>query len=380
MECITVIVPIYHGRKYIDGIIAQIEKCAAACYNGFTIELLFVNDDPDEPIGFLTSEKVEIRVIETDINRGIHGARVCGLEKCAGDYVLFLDQDDRIYPKYFSSQLSHLGEADAVVCKLIHEGRQFYDTRMPFEQVITREYMISVRNPIISPGQVLIRKNKIPEVWRESRLKNNGADDWLLWLSMLGAGARFALNSDILFEHMMEGGNESINVTHMMASEQEIYDVVVAADIFPQRELKKLRRAVHAAAEGHIKLLSKFQKMFFVYDDWMKKQEQDKYIHEYLRRAGVQSVAIYGDSYIGKRLYYSLRKNGVEVRCFIDRNAAYLKEDIPVYLPEVGLPPVDLILISLVEGVEGIRKELKALTEGKICSIQELLEKLGNAV
>ncbi|MDE5717361.1 MAG: glycosyltransferase, partial [Lachnospiraceae bacterium] len=322
MEHISIIVPIYHGTKYIDGMIAQIERCAATDLDKYALELLFINDDPAEPIGARVSEQVIVKVIETDINRGIHGARIRGLEHCTGDCVLFLDQDDRIWPEYFSSQLCHLGEADAVVCKLLHEGRQYYDMRMPFAKVITKEFILSVRNPIISPGQVLLRKKGIPEAWKGTGLKNNGADDWLLWLCMLGTGAEFALNPEILFEHVVEGSNESINAAHMIASEQEIYDVAASTGIFLQEELVKLKGAVQAVAEDHIRVLSKFQKMFFIYDDWMKQQEQGRYIHEYLQKAGVGSVAIYGDSYIGKRLYCCLQKKGVVGRYVIDRTAA----------------------------------------------------------
>ena len=82
--------------------------------------------------------------------------------------------------------------------------------------MITRDFIISVRNSIISPGQVLIRRDKIPAVWKNTRLSNNGADDWLLWLCMLGAGAELALNPEILFEHVVEGENESINAVHMI--------------------------------------------------------------------------------------------------------------------------------------------------------------------
>ena len=66
----------------------------------------------------------------------------------------------------------------------------------------------------------------------------------------------------------------------------------------------------------------------------------------------------------------------MEVRYFIDRNASYLKEDIPVYPLREGLPSVDLILISLVESIKDITKELKMLTEEKICSIVELLAEI----
>lgn len=375
-DCISIIVPLYHGRKYVPGIIRQIEDCA-----GYTpdvrMELVLSNDTPEEPLTErIFAGAVSVKVLNTEKNRGIHGARVRGLKNSTGNYILFLDQDDRIKPKYFFSQLSHLGEADAVVCRLLHGGRQFYDTRMPFEQVITRDYMISVRNSIISPGQVLMKREEIPEIWREVRLKNNGADDWLLWLCMLGEKRRFALNTEILFEHMVSGENESANVEHMIASEQEMYKVLKSGKALSGDEIRTLQNTVRTMAVEHIRLLSRFQKMFFVYNDWLTMQEQGLYIHDYLKEQGVESMAIYGDSYIGKRLYRSLRGKGPEVRCFIDRNAEFLEEDIPVYLPCAPLPAVDFIVICLVDEVDGIRKELADLSGAKISSITELLAEM----
>lgn len=382
MVKVSVIVPIYHGKKYIESIIRQISDCVRYSAGEYSLELLFVNDDPDETIDIdytgKCSEVMQIEVLETNQNRGIHAARVRGLKHCTGDYVLFLDQDDNIKPAYFASQLSHLGQADAVVCKLLHEGRQFYDTRMPFEQVVSREFMISNRNSIISPGQVLLRKDRIPAVWKKARLKNNGADDWLLWLCMFGAGQKFALNSEILFEHVVIGSNESINVEHMIASEQEVYEVLQVEQCLSQEELEKLQGAIRKATESHIKLLSKFQKMFFVYDDWLQMQEQGLYIYDYLKKHGVGSVAIYGDSYIGKRLYHNLRTKGINVGYFIDLNAVYLKEEIPVYVPSASLPLVDLVIICLVEGVENIKRDMAVVSNARIYSIVELLHDIRN--
>lgn len=371
--CISIIVPLYYGKKYIPGIIRQIEDCAVRIPDA-RMELVFSNDTPDEPITDTISARfISVKVLNTDQNRGIHGARVRGLQNSMGHYILFLDQDDHIKPEYFFSQLSHLGEADAVVCRLLHGGRQFYDTRMPFEQVITRDYMISVRNPIISPGQVLLRRDGIPRVWREAKLKNNGADDWLLWLCMLGEKRRFALNTELLFEHMVGGENESANVEHMIASEQEMYEVLKSERVLSGDEIRKLQNTVQTMTVEHIKLLSKFQKMFFVYNDWLAMQEQGFYIDDYLKGLGVGSIAIYGYSYIGKRLYHSQRGKGIEVRYFIDRNAEFLEADVPVYLPCASLPSVDLIVICLVDEVDDIRKRLSALSEAKISSITELL-------
>ena len=383
MKQISIIVPVYHGRKYIQNMIRQIEACAVAGKGRYALELLFVNDDPSESLencvdnirreADLEKIRTEIRVLETDRNRGIHAARIYGLSYSRGEYLLFLDQDDKIADSYFVSQLDCLGEKDAAVCKLLHEGRQFYDTRMPFENVIQKEYFLAVRNPIISPGQVLIRRDKIPHVWRNTSLQNNGADDWLLWLCMLGEGRSFALNPEILFEHVVDGSNESMNVRNMMDSEQEVYDVVSEYKVFSGEELQRLRTTVKNAADGHLQILCKFQKMFFVYDDWMKLQEQGLSIHRFLQGIGVERIAIYGDSYIGKRLYHNLKENGIRVLYFIDRNAQYLEEEIPVCLPDKGLPATDMIIISLVDGINEIRKSLSDLSDARILGIAELL-------
>lgn len=377
MKHTSIIVPIFHGKKYIDGMIDQLEKCEEKSDGRYTLELLLVNDDPAMPIGCVSSDKINIKVLETEKNRGIHASRVRGLGYCTGDYILFLDQDDRITENYFNSQLLCLENADAVVCRLLHEGRQFYDVRMPFEQVITRDYIISVRNPIISPGQVLIRKNKIPTVWKETELKNNGADDWLLWLCMLAEGSGFALNDEIVFEHVVEGNNESGNVKHMIDSERELYQVIAEKRILAGSELKALYMAVQKAEEGHIKLLSKFQKMFFVYNRWMMLDEQGICLEDYLAKNHVHSVAVYGFSYIGKRLYGRLKQGKVCLKYFIDMNAEYLREDtVPIYRPNEALIPVDMIIISLVDGVESISKKLREVSDAKICTITELIEKM----
>jgi len=373
---ISVIVPIFHGRKYITGMIAQLEECALKS-DAYMLELLLVNDDPGERIGTVSSERIEVRVIETDRNRGIHASRARGLEESSGEYILFLDQDDRIVPEYFFSQLLCLKDADAVVCRLLHEGRQFYDNRMPFEQVITREYIISARNPIISPGQVLLKKNGIPEVWKETELTNNGADDWLLWLCMLAEGRKFSLNHEILFEHVVEGNNESIQVKHMIDSERELYRIIAEKEVLKGAELRALYTAVQNAEDGHIKLLSKFQKMFFVYNTWMMLLERGIYIEDHLVRKNVQSVAIYGFSYIGKRLYGSLHRGRVCVRYFIDMNAEYLEGGtVPACKPDAELAAVDMIIISLVDDTESIVRSLREVSRAEICTITELLEEM----
>ncbi len=373
---ISVVTPIYHGKQYINQMICQLEACARESMYSYTLELLLVNDDPEEPLEQHVSDMIDIKVIQTDCNRGIHAARVLGLECSTGSYILFLDQDDLIQPDYFHSQLKCMGENDAVVCRLIHEGKQFYNNRMPFEAVMSREYFISVRNPVISPGQVLIRRNKIPDFWKRTCLKNNGADDWLLWLCMTGANCRFALNQDILFEHVVLGNNESVNMKHMMDSEEEVLRVLTAGGVLGTKELEIFQDTVKRTAQWHIETLCRFQKMFYVCNEWLELQERGIQIYDYLKKTGIRKTAIYAAGYIGKRLYHNLKNNGIEVSYFIDINAQYLDEDIPVYLPDAYLPSVDMVIVSLVEDEKHIMDRLSCVPGAEIRSIKQLFDEM----
>ncbi|TCL58118.1 glycosyl transferase family 2 [Kineothrix alysoides] len=374
---ISVIVPLYHGEKYISKIVPQIETAKKVAGNLTDIELIFINDYPDGKIAEdFAGHEVEIKLFNLKENRGIHGARVEGLGRSRGEYVLFLDQDDKILPEYFSCQLYKIGKCDAVVCKLIHENKQFYDMRMPFESVINKDYMFSVRNSIISPGQVLIRKDAISEVWKNATLSNNGADDWLLWICMMAEGKRFALNNEILFEHVVEGNNASINTNYMINSEREVFEIVSENGLLSKDELNCLSITVKNVVDEHIKALCKFQKMFFLYNEWMKLQEQDIYISDYLKQLEYNDIAIYADSYIGKRLYHNLKKDGLNISFFIDMNAKYLREDIPIYTLDEELPEVDIIIISLVEEENSIMERLSYKTEAKVLSITELIRQM----
>ena len=75
MSDISVIVPIYYGRKYIKGIIRQLENCSrqlACSEHEKTVELILVNDAPDERIPVQSSPLIEIVVYDTGENKGMN--------------------------------------------------------------------------------------------------------------------------------------------------------------------------------------------------------------------------------------------------------------------------------------------------------------------
>ena len=380
-QTVSIIVPLYHGEQYILRLISMIEACQIVLENSVKLELILSNDNPKEDIKEdLFSDHINILVLNTKINRGIQGARIQGLIAGSGEYVVFLDQDDILCPNYIKSQLYHIGNADASVCRCIHEGRQFYNADRKFEETVTKEHMITKGNPIISAGQVLLRKESIPEIWIKNVMKMNGADDYLLWLCMAAKNSVFILNQDVLFEHTVNGKNLSLDYKRMILSLEEMYDILSENKVFDEFELSKISSMQQNALFEWITLLEKFREMFMALNRIVECRGEGYPVGKRLNSKGIQRVAIYGAGYLGKRLMGELKEFDIETVFYIDRNAEYLTEKIPVYKLDDAPVNIDAIIISLVKNYDTVRNCLREKYDVEIYTVEEITEGIASAM
>ena len=346
-QMVSVIVPLYYGKKYVGQILKQIEKNNAyAC--DIEIQLVFYNDCPDENIKIDHAKyNFEIEVINADRNAGIHGARVNALRQAAGEYILFLDQDDVIRDNYIQSQCQKIGDADAVVCRLINGKRLHYTDSFRFEEVITKEFMLKNWCPIVSPGQVLLRKEAVSDIWKENILKNNGADDYFLWLCMMAEEKRLALNQEVLFEHVITGYNTSENTNLMMDSEEEMIRILEREAVFCERDQTMFDVLRPSLRHIHVKQLDTQRNALNclnrLYVDLLKKG----YICDWMKKHRDKRIAIYGAGELGTGLYDFLKSQGLNTVCYLDQNAKFIMSEIPVYTLKEADIKLDSILLTI---------------------------------
>lgn len=228
---VDVIVPLYRGKKYIDSIIRMVENNSNNVKDT-EVELIFVNDCPEEVISNddIGSTLVRVHIIHNENNLGIHASRINGLLYADGDYIVFLDQDDRISDTFIKSQLSHMMNADVVVSNGFEQHEDYskclYKCSFMQWTVKCMWFYTKYGNRIISPGQCLIRRTSIPEKWIESPLVNNGSDDYMLWLLMLSRKRRFAINREYQYIHVYTSCNLSLDKEKMSKSVLEMVDYV----------------------------------------------------------------------------------------------------------------------------------------------------------
>ncbi|MGQ5708301.1 glycosyltransferase family 2 protein [Lactobacillus sp. PSON] len=228
---ITIITPIYKGKKYISKLIRIIEN---ACLNvpNKQVEWILVNDYPEELIPKIITKvkNLFIKVIVNSKNEGIHKARVNGLKKSNGKYILFLDQDDYIDSKFLQLQLANIKNADISVTNGYIENKsrvkkKIFTTNYQMKALNNIKYYFYIGNLILSPGMALIKKASIPNEWINNILKINGSDDWLLWVLMLAKSARINIINEYLYIHTNTGENTSNNISGMWNSTEEALEV-----------------------------------------------------------------------------------------------------------------------------------------------------------
>ncbi len=357
---ISIIVPLYHGRKYLKKLHEMIRLAADKASEVAHIEWIISSDDPDERIEHLEDEVVDIVVVNTDYNRGIQGARVIGLEASCGNYIVFFDQDDILTADYFISQLEHIGDADAVVCDALNYGYPMYPSgkRTTLEECITKEFNLYVDSGFI-PGQVMIRRNSIPRTWINNWLKYNCCDDYYLWLCMYAENKVFAANLNVLYEHSFSGNNQGFDNLVWHQSTREMLDIIHEQGLFSNEEEKALENTAEKALEVVLFNKNVVGKKCEIYRQLLCLHEKELHLESYFVEKGYYEVAVYG-AVIGMHVYELFsRSQNIHINCIIDKNSDYIKCDIPVVTRENIPSSTDCIINTLIKDEKEVEAYIK---------------------
>lgn len=110
---ISIIIPIYNGEKYIDGLYNQLID---QTYTNF--ECIMVDDGSTdnslELLNTIVNKDLRFNVYSHE-NKGLSIARNTGLEYIKGDYVTFIDVDDTVSVHLLSEFIKHLIKVDAEI-------------------------------------------------------------------------------------------------------------------------------------------------------------------------------------------------------------------------------------------------------------------------
>ncbi len=118
---------------------------------------------------------------------------------------------------------------------------------------------------------------------------------------------------------------------------------------------------------------AKLNEFYFIMIQWLKVHNEGRSLAGYFTRNGYKTVAIYGMKELGEALLLELRKNDIEVRYAIDRDAEKLFVDIDLHKPEDYLEPVDVVVVTAVHYYDEIKKDLTSRIKSNIVSLEDVV-------
>ena len=267
---VSIITPLYKGMDYVPGLMAMIRKNAEllpAAQKGKNVpkaklEFILVNDSPadgsleeEELIrNYVPDQAFELTAVNHTENQGIHAARLTGLSKAQGEYILFLDQDDAISDSAVRTLLTAAEQTHADVvagngCRLFFTPEHILEKKIPIyakkavlKEVGHEKMYLYGTDMIFSPGQCFVKRSAIPEEWKCNILKQNGCDDCYLWLLMLDKGCNITTIKDKIYCHIENDDNYSNSYNAMEKSFFSMCDILEKSNDYNIKKVNTLRR------------------------------------------------------------------------------------------------------------------------------------------
>lgn len=218
---VSVIVPAYGHAHFIE---ETLRSVFTQTFRDF--EVIVINDgSPDDTAARVRplADAGRIRYYE-QTNRGQSAARNEGLRHARGEFIAYLDDDDRWSPDKLAWQVAALrAHPEAVAAygfaHLTGNGQNFRHPRQLGPSGSIKDELLG-GNLIVSPGQVLIRARELHAIGGfDETIK--GADDWDLWLRLADRGA-FIYEERCALHYRYHANNASRNTGEMFRTQMQV--------------------------------------------------------------------------------------------------------------------------------------------------------------
>jgi glycosyltransferase involved in cell wall biosynthesis len=210
----SVVIPCYNaGRFLADAIESVLRQTHPA------VEIIVVNDGSTDDTAAVAAKYRGIRYVEQR-NQGVASARNAGLRECRGDYVIFLDADDKLLPHAVETGIDWLRRHPdwAFVAGHVQVVREDGSVHVPAQSHRGGDsYLALLRsNYIWTPGAVMYRRSVFDTVAGYEAFAGGSADYDL----NIRIARRFPIgcHHQVILEYRQHGNNMSSDCGYMLQS------------------------------------------------------------------------------------------------------------------------------------------------------------------
>jgi glycosyltransferase involved in cell wall biosynthesis len=214
---VSVIIPCYNHGKYLN---FAIDSVLAQTYSNF--EIILVDDGSDDPETIILIDSYlnpRIKIIRTK-NQGVSAARNCGIFQSNGQYILPLDSDNILHPKYIEMTIPFLKDYDVIYTNLEYFGARN-------EKMLILDFTIETQLTFnIVDNTALFKKKFWQKVGGYDETLKIGWEDWDFWLKLVSTGAKFYhLKEDLfMYRYLENSRNRSFDLNKQSILEFQIIE------------------------------------------------------------------------------------------------------------------------------------------------------------
>lgn len=210
---VSIVIPCYKQARFLAD---AIESALAQTYR--TIEIVVVNDGSPDETAAVAARYPPVRYIEQD-NAGLAAARNTGLANSCGEFVVFLDADDRLLRDAVQTNVDRLTADEAVA---FVAGLSYYiasdGSPLPTDQPRLPEgdlhAVLLARNRISTPACVMFRRSALDAIGGfDTRV--DACADYEMYLRVSRAFP-VAFHGQMVAEYRRHGDNMSLDAPRML--------------------------------------------------------------------------------------------------------------------------------------------------------------------
>ena len=261
---VSIVIPVYNKAEYISDCL---ESLLQQDFDDF--EIVAVNDGSTDDSGRICDEKAaqgaRIRVIHTE-NGGVTAARRKGVEQAAGEYIMFVDADDKLLSGAIKSLYKAIEEsgADEVIGTYKDQYGNCHDSGWQGfvdDESLVRN-LLSVKNSFCVLWGIIFRRELL-EGCLDAPREIVEREDSLMQIKCLMKNPKVFFIANPVYLYYLDVPNQRVENLEWI----RIYDNELRKSLAPQWHLYK------SAFVGHqIKIYEKFidNKQFHVLDDYYR--------------------------------------------------------------------------------------------------------------
>lgn len=198
MPTVSIVIPCYNSGLYIPEAIASIDTYTG----GNTYEVIIVDDGSTDAatLNFLSGLSKEKYTVIHQENKGPAAARNTGIKASKGEYILFLDSDNKIRPAYIDRGIQVLSTYKEV--GVFYGSAAFFGTTTKAQFHPAEFDMLKILHSNYIDMCSMVRKETWQEVFgldEDRRLI--GHEDWEFWIRIGATNWKFFHLDEVLFDY-----------------------------------------------------------------------------------------------------------------------------------------------------------------------------------